>query len=209
MAPIPRSSSMRPALRQTVTRLGRLARLDLRVLDEVRVDAGATVPALLVAAAGLLALSLGGWLWWLISGLGETGSVLLEAVVLGTAFSIGGWLVWLLVIYAVMRQVSGITLQVDQLIRTAGFAAAPLVIGPGMAIPSISFGVGLLALVAWAATTQAAVERTAGRGGGDVVAANLAGFAAWAVMMSLVSSAANQIGPGPFLAEAVWDAVTY
>jgi hypothetical protein len=198
-----------PAVKQTAARLRRLAMLDPDVLEDVRTDAAATLPALLVGAGGVFALSLGGWLWWVVSGLPDATAVLLETVLLGGAFSLGGWLVWLIVIYVVLRQLSGVALQVDQLIRTAGFAAAPLVLALGMAIPSISFGVGLVALVAWAAATQAAVERTMGRGGGDVVGANLAGFAAWAVMMSLISSATNQIGPGPFLAESIWDALTY
>ncbi|MEX2031965.1 MAG: hypothetical protein WEA81_03765 [Dehalococcoidia bacterium] len=199
---------MSPMLATTLGRLRRLATLDLDVFDELRFDPSATLPSLVVAATGLLALGLGGWLWWITSGLGDTGAVFVKTVILGTAFGLGAWLLWLLVIYAVLRRISNLTMQVEQLIRAAGFAAAPLVIALGMAIPSISFGVGLLALVAWAGATHVAVERTVGRGGGDVLAANLAGFGAWVILMSLLATGTNQIGPGPFLAESIWDAVT-
>ncbi|MEX1021752.1 MAG: hypothetical protein WD058_01270 [Dehalococcoidia bacterium] len=197
-----------PALHSTVARLRRLALLDLRVFDELRFDSTATVPALVIAAVGLIALGLGGWLWWVVSGLGDTGAVFVKTVLLGAAFGFAAWLLWLLVIYAVLRQVSDLTLPVEQLLRTAGFATAPLVLALAMVIPAISFGVGLLALAAWAVTTHVAVERTIGRTGGDVLAANLAGFGAWVIVMSLLATGSNQIGPGPFLAESLWDAIT-
>ena len=41
-----------------------------------------------------------------------------------------------------------------------------------------------------------------------MLVANLAGFGAWAVIMSLLATATNQTAPGPFLAESIWEAVT-
>ncbi|MCK9487179.1 MAG: hypothetical protein M0R73_10865 [Dehalococcoidia bacterium] len=196
-------------LNATIGHLRRLATLDLDVFDDLRFDASATAPAIVVAVTGMALLGLGGWLWWVTTpGLGDTASVFLKTVILGTIFGAGAWLAWLLVIYAVLRQLSRITVPMEQLLRTAGFAAAPLVLGLGMVVPSISFGVGLVALAAWVATTHVAVERTVGRGGGDVLAANLAGFAVWAIVMSLLATGSNQIGPGPFLAESIWDAIS-
>jgi hypothetical protein len=197
-----------PLLSTTIGRLRRLAMLDDTVYEELRFDPAATVPAVAVTAIGLFALGLGGWLWWLLSDLGETGTVFIKTVLLGTVFGFIAWLVWLLVVYSVLRRLSGLTPQIEQLIRAAGFASGVLVIALGMVITPISFGVGVLALVAWAGTTQIAIERTIGRGGSDVLAANLAGFGAWLVIMSLLSTGTNQIGPGPFLAEAVWDAIS-
>lgn len=199
---------MPPLLTATTARLRRLAMLDLSVFDDLRFDQSATVPAIAVAVVSMALLGLGGWLWWATTpGLGDDASVFFKTVILGTVFGAGAWLAWLLVIYAVLRQVSRVTLPIEQLLRTAGYAAAPLVIALGMVIPSVSFGIGLLALAAWVTTTQAALERTLGRGGGDVLAANLAGFAVWAIVMSLLATGSNQIGPGPFLAESIWDAI--
>ncbi len=199
---------MPPTVTATLARLRRLATLDDAVYDELRFDSSATVPAVAVTVGGLLALGLGGWLWWLLSDLGETGTVFIKTVLLGTIFGFVAWLVWLLVVYTALRRVAGLTLQVEQLIRTAGFASGVLVIGLLMVITPIAFGIGVLALVAWAGTTQVAIERTVGRGGSDVLVANLAGFAAWLIVMSLLASGTNQVAPGPFLAESIWDAVT-
>ncbi len=199
---------MPPLLTATAGRLRRLAAFDLTVFDDLRFDASATVPAIAVAVVSIALLGLGGWLWWATTpGLADDTSVFIKTVLLGTVFGTGAWLGWLLVIYAVLRQVSRVTVPMEQLLRTAGFAAAPLVIALGMVIPSISFGVGLLALAAWAGATHAALERTLGRGGGDVLAANLAGFGVWVIVMSLLATGSNQIGPGPFLAESIWDAI--
>jgi len=199
---------MPPLLTTTLRRLRRLATLDDAIYDELRFDSAATLPAVAVTAIGLFALGLGGWLWWLLSDFGNTGTVFIKTVILGTIFGFVAWLAWLLVVYTVLRRISGATVQVEQLLRTAGFASGVLVIGLLMVITPIAFGVGILALVAWAGTTQIAIERTIGRGGSDVLVANLAGFGVWLMIMSLLASGTNQVAPGPFLAESVWDAIT-
>lgn len=196
------------ALTITLTRLRRLALLDLGVLDEVRYDDAATVSSLVVATVSMALLGLGGWLWWVFSGFGDAGTVFLKSVLFGTLASLLLWLVWLLVVYWLLQRIAGVTVPVEQLVRAAGFATAPLALGVFMALPAVSFGVGLLALGAWLLTTQAAVERVAGGGSGAVMVANLAGFAAWAVLMSLFTTASNQLGPGPFLAESIWDMIS-
>lgn len=199
---------MPPLLRTTLVRLRRLVMLDDTVYDELRLESSATVPAVAVTVVGLLALGLGGWLWWFLSDFGDSGGVFVKTVVLGTVFGFGGWLAWLVVVYAVLRRLAGFTVQVEQLIRTTGFASGVLLLGLAMVLTPVGFGIGLLTLIAWFGATQVAIERTVGRGGSDVLAANLAGFAVWLILMSLLSTATNQIGPGPFLAESVWDALT-
>lgn len=177
----------------------------MSVFDEVRYDASATLWSLLVAAGSMALLGTGGWLWWIVSGFGDRGTVFLKSVVLGTLFSLLVWLVWLLVVYALLQRLAGVTVQIDQLLRAAGFATVPLALGVFMVVPAISFGIGLLALGGWLLATQTAIERASGASTGTVMLANLAGFATWVVIMSLLSSGSNQLAPGPFLAEAIWD----
>lgn len=195
-------------IRLTIARLRRLARLDLSVLDEVRTDGSATIPAVAIVAVSMLLLGLGGWFWWAIAGLGDRSAVFLKSVIFGSLFGVFAWLLWLLVVYAALQRLARITVPVDQLLRAAGFAALPLALGILMVIPSVSFGVGLLALAGWVALTQVAIERTVGVSSGAVVVANIAGFGAWAIVMSLLATGSNQVAPGPFLAESVWDAIT-
>ena len=71
-------------IRLTVARLRRLAALDLSVLDEVRTDGSATIPAIAVVALSMLLLGLGDWLWRAIAGLGDTGAVFLKSVIFGS-----------------------------------------------------------------------------------------------------------------------------
>lgn len=198
---------MPPMLRTTAARLRRLVALDTTVFDEIRLDATAIFPALVVAGVSLFLFGLGGWLWWITSGLGDRGTVFFKTAVLGTAFSAALWVAWLVVATAVYQRLTGLPLRVEQLVRAAGFACLPLALGPLMVVPSVSFGVGIFLLAAWMVATHEALASVAGRRGGPVVAANLAGFGVWVVVMSLLSTGAHQIGPGPFLAESIWDAI--
>jgi hypothetical protein len=195
-------------LRTTIRHLERLALLDVRVFDDIRDDPSATYPALAIAAGSTLLLGLGGWLWWVTSGLGEHGAVFVKSVLLGSVFSLALWLVWLLVVYALMQRLARTTLRVDELVRAAGFASAPLALGVLMVVPPISFGTGIVAIVAWVLLTQAALEKVSGLSGGVPMLANAAGFAVWAIGMSLLSTGTNQLAPGPFLAESIWNALT-
>lgn len=194
----------------TINRLRRLARFDLDVLEEVAKDGRATVPCLAVAIVSTLLLGLGGWLWWTISDFGDvaqTDSVFVKSVLFGSVASLGLWGVWLLVVVALMQRFGGTMVQIEPLIRAAGLAAAPLALGIFMAVPVVSFSVGLFAIGGFVLMTQAAVERVTGVRGGEVIFANLAGFAVWALVLSLLTTSSNQFAPGPFLAESLWDLV--
>jgi hypothetical protein len=192
----------------TVRRIRRLGVFDLSVLDEVGTDPRATLPSLATAGGSMLLLGIGGWAWWLTSGLGDTRTVFLKSVLIGSLFSLALWLAWLVVVYIVLQRTTHTTINVERLVRAAGMATAPLALGIFMAVPGISFGVGIVAIGAWALTTQAAIERATGISGRPVVIANAAGFAVWAIGMSLLATSTNQIAPGPFLAESIWEAVT-
>ncbi|MEZ4554036.1 MAG: hypothetical protein AB7L91_10290 [Dehalococcoidia bacterium] len=153
---------------------------------------------------------MGGWLWWLLSGLGdvrESDSVFVKSVLFGSIASLGLWGVWLLIVVALMQRFAGTIVPIEPLLRAAGLAAAPLGLGILMAVPVISFGIGLFAIVGCVLFTQAAVERVTGVRGGEVIFANLVGFIVWSVLLSLLTTSNNQFAPGPFLAESLWDLV--
>jgi hypothetical protein len=195
-------------MQATIARIGRIVQLDLSVFDEVRFDSHATVSSLAVATGTTFLFGLGGWLWWTVSGLGDGGAVFVKSVVLGTLFSLVLWLVWLLVVYTVLLRIAHVAVPVEQLVRSAGLATAPLALGMLMVVPAISFGIGLVAIAGWVLMTQVAIERSTGISGGAVTIANAAGFAVWAIVMSLLATSTSQLAPGPFLAESIWEALT-
>lgn len=189
-----------------LTRLG-------RALSGDRGSATQPMPASLPVAAGvalgsMALLGLGGWLWWVQSGLGDRQAVFLKSVVLATAFNAALWLAWMLVAYAVIERTSNVRPRVEAMLASAALACAPLALGLLMAVPAVSFGAGLVAIVAWVLATQSALERATGAPTRTVAPGNLAGFALWALAMSLLSTATDQLAPGPFLAESIWDAIS-
>ncbi|MEZ4501390.1 MAG: hypothetical protein R3C39_02065 [Dehalococcoidia bacterium] len=203
----PEVATVPPGGQGFAARLARLARLDLEVFDDVRDDPSALIPSIVVLVGGLATLGAGGWLWWLLSGLGDARGVLFRSVVLGTAFGVALWLAWLLVAFTVLQRVAEAP-RVDSMLRTAGFAGGGLGLGVLMVVPPVAFGAGLLALAAWVQLTQVALERATGASRQAVLLANLAGFAVWVAGMSILATADNQLAPGPFLAESIWEAVS-
>ena len=191
----------------TINRIRRLTFLDFTVLDEVRFDSRATFPSLAVASASMMFLGLGGWLWWFSSGLGDVRTVLVKSMLMGGFFSLALWLCWLIVAYLILKRYTDNPINAEELIRAAGIAAAPLAFGIFMIIPSISFGIGILTIAAWVLTTNEAIERVSGIKGRPVLLANISGFSLWVICMSILATSTNQIAPGPFLAESIWEAI--
>ena len=187
----------------TLARLARLARFDMGALDEIRRDRGAIIPAFVVVIAAMLLFGVGSWLWGVRIDPAEAGAAFFKTVLIGTLFALALWLAWLLVVYLVLLQVARVMTPVDQLLRAAGFAAAPLALGPLMVVPGVSMGVALLVLGGWLLFTQSAVERCAPRAGGVAALANLAGFAVWVGVMSVIAMGGEPLVPGPFLREVV------
>ena len=175
----------------------------------LRGDAASTESALVVAALAMLALGTGGWLWWWRSGFGDLQGVFIKSVLFGTVVSFACWLGWLVVVYALLQRLATTVIPMDRLIREAGLATAPLALGLLMALPLLSFPIGLVAIAAWVVSIQQAIERASDLRGVPVFLANLAGFALWAGVLSLLTTASQPLAPGPFLAESVWEAIAH
>lgn len=203
-------SPRRPTALGVITSLlERLASLGRSRPDRGRAfdDATNIEMGLAIAAGSMFALGLGGWLWWLRSGLGDPGTVFLKSVVFGGLVSFALWLAWLVVVFAVVQVLAGRTIQMERLAAEAGFATAPLALGLLMALPLFSFGIGVAAIGLWVASMQVAVERAGGVRGRTALVANALGFLLWAGMLSLLATGSQPLAPGPFLAESVWEAV--
>ncbi len=156
----------------------------------------------------MMLLGLGGWLWWLSSGLSDIQTVLIKSMLMGSFFSLALWLCWLVIAYLILKRYTNNSINAEELIRSAGIAAAPLSLGILMVIPHISFGIGILSIAAWVLTTNEAIERVSGVTGRPVLLSNIAGFGLWVICMSILATSTNQIAPGPFLAESIWEAIS-
>ncbi|MQA00990.1 MAG: hypothetical protein GEU80_17025 [Dehalococcoidia bacterium] len=169
-------------------RVMRLSRLDTSVFDEVRDREGETIPALIVMAVSIFLSSLGGFLWVMVEfDTDDAGWYLTRMVLLGTVFSIGLWLAWALIVQAI---VAGANVTVDRMavVRCMGYAAAPAALMVLMLVPTLSFGIALVAVVAWFVLTNYAIAAAApGASVSQVLRANLAGFAVWAIVLAILA----------------------
>lgn len=164
--------------------------------------------SLAVAAGSIASFGLGGWLWWWVNGLGDPRSVFMKSVVFGSLASFALWLLWLLIVYTVLQRITGRVVPMERLVREAGVATTPMALGVLMGvIPGAGFGIGMAAIGVWVMSMQVAVERATDLRGWPVLVANASGFAVWALTLSMLSTGGNQLAPGPFLAESVWEAV--
>ncbi len=185
-----------------LNRLGRLARLDTSVFDEVRLDASATVPCALVAVVSVFAAGFGGWLWWVMQDFGDKGKVLLQSFFLGSIFAIALWVAWVLIVYVLLTQVFRAQADVQQLLRVMGLAAAPLALTIFMFIPGVDFGIGLAALALFFGLTTIAVQSATNAPAGAVLVSNGAGFAVWAIVLGFLVTDNSFFAPGFFLLNA-------
>lgn len=182
-----------------VNRLTRLARLDTSVFDEVRMDPAATASSLVVVAAAAFAAGLGGWLWWVQEAEFDEGKVFVQSVILGSLFAIGLWIVWLSVVYVLLTQVFRERADLQQLIRTMGMAAAPLGLSLLLVIPGISFGLGLASVALFFGLSTIAIQSVTTAEPAKVLTSNAAGFAVWAVVLTLLVDDGTYLAPGIFI----------
>jgi hypothetical protein len=185
-----------------VSRLLRLARLDTSVFDEVRMDPAATASSFFVVAAATFAAGIGGWLAWVEKFDADEGEVFVESAILGSLFSIGLWIVWLFVAYVLLTQVFRERADLQQLIRTMGLAAAPLGLSLLLLIPGINYGIGLTSIALFFGLTTIAIQSTTTAEPAKVLTANAAGFAVWAIVLTLMVDPGTYLAPGIFVTSA-------
>ena len=185
-------------------RLSRILRLDASVFAELRADSSATPFSLAVAAAAIFLMGLGGYLWVAIEFEPE-GEVFWKSVLAGGLIAFIAWLGWMVAAYFVLANVYREAVRPDEVIRIGGAAAAPLALSFFMFIPGINFGVAVLSVVLWAVYTVLALSAGLGIAVQRAAVASLAGFALWMLVMPLIVSADNPLGPGLLLFDSIKD----
>lgn len=195
----PAGSSFDPNV--LIARVRRLAMLDTSVFDEVRMDRTATVPALVVAVASIFLFGIGGWLWFVFNAYdgADSGEILLKSAIFGTILGAMFWVAWVGITYVMLSQIFRARVDLNELLRVMGFAAAPLAIGVLIFIPLLELAIGLTALALMFGATVIAIQSVTDAPAGKVLAASGAGFLLWAVMLGLFVGDQNAYAPGVFL----------
>jgi len=179
---------------QTVGRwLIRLVRLDVGVLREAGQATAASGPLLAVVAGASLASGLGPWLWWLNKELPSSGEAFFKAVVVGGLLQVVVWAGWVYVAYVLATTVLGGSGELMAVFRAMALAFTPMALALLMFIEPLAVGFGVATL----ALSQAALQATTDLESGRALVANLAGFALFALVMSVLGSV-REIKEWPF-----------
>ena len=165
-------------------------------------DPTATASSFVVAAAATFAAGLGGWLWWMQQTDFDKGKVFVQSVILGSLFAIGLWIVWLFVAYVLLTQVFRERADLQQLIRTMGMAAAPLGLSLLLLIPGLNYGIALTSIALFFGLTTIAIQSVTTAEPAKVLLANAAGFAIWAIILTLLVDNRTYLAPGIFITSA-------
>jgi hypothetical protein len=187
-----------------VNRIVRLAKLDTTVFDEVRDDARELIPALIVAAIACLLSGLGATLWWnVVPDIGETpDGLVVNTLILGTIFTAAMYGVAALIIYVVMAQMYKVTVDLQALLRTMGYAAFPLALCILQFIPVIWPVFALVPLALLFVMMIYAVQSATAADSTQVVMATTIGFAAMVLVLGIISTSGGYqdapIGAGIF-----------
>jgi len=175
--------------------LARLVRLDLTVFDDVKDDAAATAPALAVMLVASFAAGLGSWLWWItldFHGVSQSnGEALLKTLILGGILQAALWLAWVYIAAMLLSRVFGTGADLNRMMRTMGFAFAPMVITVLMVIDILAVPFAVIALGATLLLSNAAIQASTDAEPRQVIVANLVGFLVFALVLGLLGSVAQ------------------
>lgn len=170
-----------------INRLVRLAKLDTTVFDEVRDDERELVPALVVAAVACVLAGLGSLLYWQVVPELEADSIFLNTLIFGSVFTAAMYGVAILVTYLVLVQMYRAQVDLQALIRTMGYAAAPLAISVLMFIPVIYPLFAIMPIALLFVMMIYAAQSASGAESNQVVISTTIGLAVMVLVLGLIA----------------------
>jgi hypothetical protein len=193
-------------LTRIVNWLSRALRLDSTAFDEIKVDPSGLVAGIAVVAVTNLIIGIGTYLYAEFEDFPETSDLLVRAVIIGTVVQTVAWMAWPGVSYLLINSVFRGTANVQQMIATMGFAYAPAVVSFLIFITFLDWPFAILGMVAAFVLTQYAIAASSNAGSSQITMANLAGFAAFAIVMGLVAElTTDDEEPGGYaFANGIW-----
>jgi uncharacterized membrane protein len=171
--------------------LGRLIRLDLTVFDDVRDDPAATGPAIAVVVVASFLAGLGTWLWGVVEDVPDKGEIFVKATILGSIFQVALWLLWVYIVAMILSRLLGAGADMNRLIRTMGLAFAPMAISLLILLSVLSIPFAAIAIGATFLLTNAAIASATDAPADRAALANLVGFAAFAIVLGILSNVAE------------------
>ena len=185
-----------------MSRLLRLIRLDTSVFDEVRDDDRELIPALVVAVVSCFLAGLGAWLYWEITADIGAQSAFLNAFLLGSIFLAVMYGAAALVIYVIMVQFFKVQVELLPIVRTMGYAAAPLSLSLLMLIPVLYPVFALVPLAILLVSMIYAVQSATNAESTQVVVACIVGFTVMTLVLGVIAVSSSfpdaPIGAGQF-----------
>ena len=179
--------------------VGRLLRLDLSVFDEIRSDPSATPGAIIVVAAASVLAGIGSWLWAVQTRGVEAGEVFYKSLVVGSILQTLAWFIWVYFVFQVLARGYGARTDIFELIRTMGFAFAPVALGILVSVPNFTVPFGVISLTGAALLTYFAIRSSSSAEPQQALVANFVGFVFFMVVMGVLANIweASQPGGGP------------
>ena len=177
----------------------RLLRLDLSVFDEIRSDPSATPGAIIVVAAASVMAGIGSWLWAVQTRNVDGAEVFVKSLVVGSILQTLAWFIWVYFVFQVLARGYGARTDIFELIRTMGFAFAPVGLGIFIAVNGFTVPFGVISLTGAVLLTYFAIQSSSSAEPQQVMVANFTGFLLFAVVMGVLANiwGVGQVGGGP------------
>jgi hypothetical protein len=183
--------------------LGRLVRLDLTVFEEVRSDPSATPGAIVVVFVASVLAGIGSWLWAVQTDGVSAGEVFVKSLVIGSILQTLVWFIWVYLVFQVLARAYGARTDFFELIRSMGFAFAPVAMSALVAITAFAVPFGVASLAGATLFSHFAIQSSSSAEPRQVLIANFVGFLSFAVVMGVLANITevNTVGglaPGLF-----------
>ncbi len=183
--------------------LGRLLRLDLSVFDEIRADPAATPGAIGVVFGASIMAGIGSWLWAVQTDGVSASEVFVKSLIIGGILQTIVWFVWVYWVFQVLARGYGARTDFFELIRTMGFAFAPIGASILIAVSNFTMPFGVISIGAALLLTHFAVQSASSAEPRQVLIANFVGFLSFAVVMGVLANIAETdtvggLAPGLF-----------
>lgn len=179
-------------------RVRRVLSFDESVYSEIAASEDRVTPLVVLVISTLLA-AIGGWLWLVLEFDGlSTSRIFVRELLLGSVFTVALWAAWVYLASLYLRMRFAVEVPLATLAGTMGYAAAPWGLTLLMLIPGLSFGIGLIALAAWAFASREALRAAAAIDARQATGATLAGFAPLVLILGLLADQAG-MAPGVFV----------